>query len=83
MKTSASKWRTVGVALVAVAVAGGAAACSSSGDDSAAGSGGGTYTIWDPYPQFDDDSDWVKLLKSCGTDGRGDASSGPATTPPT
>ena len=29
---------------------------------------GGTYTIWDPYPQFDDSSDWVKLLDKCGTD---------------
>jgi multiple sugar transport system substrate-binding protein len=27
----------------------------------------GTYTIWDPYPQFDDSSDWVKLLNTCGT----------------
>jgi len=68
MKTSARRWRVVGAALVAVAVAGGATACSSSGDgDSAEGSGGGTYTIWDPYPQFDDGSDWVKLLESCGT----------------
>ncbi|TQR96740.1 extracellular solute-binding protein, partial [Microbispora bryophytorum] len=30
--------------------------------------GGGTYTIWDPYPQFDDSSDWVKLLTQCGTE---------------
>src|SRR4051794_9267770 len=26
------------------------------------------YAIWDPYPQFDDSSDWVKLLQKCGTD---------------
>ncbi|BCY14147.1 ABC transporter substrate-binding protein [Actinoplanes sp. L3-i22] len=26
------------------------------------------YTIWDPYPQFDASSDWVKLLTKCGTD---------------
>ncbi|MEJ3750803.1 extracellular solute-binding protein [Actinomycetes bacterium KLBMP 9797] len=67
MKTSAKRWRAMGVALVAVAVAGGTAACSSSDDGSSAGSGGGTYAIWDPYPQFNDDSAWVKLLKSCGT----------------
>jgi multiple sugar transport system substrate-binding protein len=48
------------VALAAVV----AVACSSSDN----GSGGGTYTIWDPYPQFDDASDWVKLLSRCGTD---------------
>ncbi|MGI5151828.1 sugar ABC transporter substrate-binding protein [Plantactinospora sp. CA-294935] len=66
MKTSSSRWRTVGAALVAVAVAGGATACSSS-DGASDGSGGGSYAIWDPYPQFNDDSGWVKLLKDCGT----------------
>ena len=67
MKTSASRSRLVGAALVAVAVAGGAAACSSSGGGPSTGSGGGTYAIWDPYPQFDDSSEWVKLLSACGT----------------
>jgi multiple sugar transport system substrate-binding protein len=38
---------------------------STSGGESTAG---GTYNIWDPYPQFDDSSDWVKLLTKCGTD---------------
>ena len=28
---------------------------------------GQDLTVWDPYPQFDDSSDWVKLLNSCGT----------------
>jgi multiple sugar transport system substrate-binding protein len=32
------------------------------------GAAGGDYTVWDPYPQFDDSSDWVKLLTRCGTD---------------
>jgi multiple sugar transport system substrate-binding protein len=47
-----------------------AAACShSSGSGSSGGSAAsGTYTIWDPYPQFDNSSDWVKLLTKCGTD---------------
>ena len=47
-------------------------ACSNSSSGSGSASGGsaagGTYTIWDPYPQFDDSSDWVKLLTKCGTD---------------
>lgn len=44
-------------------VAGGAVGCSSSGaGDSDA------YTVWDPYPQFEDSSDWVKLLDKCGAD---------------
>jgi len=51
-----------------------AAACSSSSSSGgstpkAGGDGGGTgtYTIWDPYPQFDNSSAWVKLLNDCGT----------------
>jgi multiple sugar transport system substrate-binding protein len=57
-------------AVAALSLAVGMAACSN--DDKAGDSGGsnagGTYTIWDPYPQFDDSSDWVKLLTKCGTD---------------
>ncbi len=29
---------------------------------------GGTYTVWDPYPQYDANSDWGKLVTKCGTD---------------
>jgi multiple sugar transport system substrate-binding protein len=57
--------RIAGVALAAVVVAAGAVACSSSGEG---GAGDSTYTIWDPYPQFDESSDWVKLLDKCGAD---------------
>jgi multiple sugar transport system substrate-binding protein len=57
--------RVVGVALAALVAAGGAVACSSSDDG---GGDGGEYAIWDPYPQFDKGSDWVKLLSRCGTD---------------
>jgi multiple sugar transport system substrate-binding protein len=39
--------------------------CSSSSSTSADAK---TYAIWDPYPQFDNSSDWVKLLTKCGTD---------------
>jgi multiple sugar transport system substrate-binding protein len=50
------------------------AACLLTGCSTGTGSGdggsaaGGDYQIWDPYPQFDDSSDWVKLLSKCGTD---------------
>jgi multiple sugar transport system substrate-binding protein len=57
----------VGAALAVLVVVGGVAGCSSSQDGSG-GSAGGTYTIWDPYPQFDGSSDWVTLLTRCGTD---------------
>jgi multiple sugar transport system substrate-binding protein len=64
------------VSVAAIAVAGGLAACSSGSTASVAGgnspaagasaSGGGTYTVWDPYPQYDNSSAWVKLLNTCG-----------------
>ncbi|OIJ66425.1 sugar ABC transporter substrate-binding protein [Streptomyces mangrovisoli] len=39
------------------------------GSDSAgsSGSAGGTYTFWDPYPQFDASSAWGKRVAECGT----------------
>jgi multiple sugar transport system substrate-binding protein len=57
-----------GVAAVAVACS--VAGCSTSPSPSSQGGSatGGTYTIWDPYPQFDAGSDWVQLLTRCGTD---------------
>jgi len=58
--------RAIGLALVALIAAGGAAACSTS-DGGSGATTGGTYTIWDPYPQFDNGSDWVQLLTRCGT----------------
>ena len=57
----------MGVALVALVTAGGLVACSSSDGTTGDSAGGGTYTIWDPYPQFDDSSNWVKLLNDCGS----------------
>ena len=63
-----AKFRAVtALALAACLVTG----CSKSGSTDPAGNGataGGEYQIWDPYPQFDDSSDWVKLLTKCGTD---------------
>ncbi|WP_328752711.1 extracellular solute-binding protein [Streptomyces sp. NBC_00285] len=54
---------TVG-ALLSVAACGGGSSSSASGSDST----GGTYTFWDPYPQFDASSAWGKLVSKCGTD---------------
>lgn len=32
------------------------------------GPAGRAYTVWDPYPQFDDGSAWARLLTACGTE---------------
>ncbi|WP_410821072.1 extracellular solute-binding protein [Micromonospora sp. 050-3] len=55
--------RLAAVAVIALAAVA-SSACSSSADDPA---DGGAYLVWDPYPQFADDSEWVALLKKCGT----------------
>jgi multiple sugar transport system substrate-binding protein len=57
--------RFAGAAILAASVIAGAAACSSNTGSS--DSAGGTYTFWDPYPQFDNSSDWAKLVEQCGT----------------
>jgi len=57
--------RVLALTLTAIAAVS-ATACSSSGDNTNGSSS--TYTIWDPYPQYDAGSDWVKLLNKCGSD---------------
>jgi multiple sugar transport system substrate-binding protein len=67
MNRSARRRLTAAV-LTVVTVTAGATACSSgSGDTSTKAADGGTYTIWDPYPQFNEGSAWAKLLDDCGT----------------
>ncbi|MER5796201.1 extracellular solute-binding protein [Streptomyces sp. NPDC001980] len=58
--------RLTAATLTVVALATGITACSSGGSSSAKGADSGTYTVWDPYPQFAGDSAWAKLLDSCG-----------------
>jgi len=55
----------VGIAAASLALTGCAGGSGSGGSTSAAS---GTYTFWDPYPQFDDSSDWAKLVQACGTE---------------
>ncbi|MEU8234663.1 extracellular solute-binding protein [Actinoplanes sp. NPDC048967] len=66
MRTSTIGRRVAGCALLAITLTALAGACSDSGSPSS-GASAAEYTIWDPYPQFDTGSDWVKLLTACGT----------------
>ena len=63
-------WAAAAVAVLAV---GGLAACGGGSDsgDSANGGGGklSTVTFWDPYPQYDDSSEWAKYVQACAPDG--------------
>ncbi|MGA5200684.1 sugar ABC transporter substrate-binding protein [Streptomyces variegatus] len=68
MNRSARRRLTAAV-LTVVAVTASATACSSGGSGtSTKAADNGTYTIWDPYPQFDKSSAWAKLLDGCGTE---------------
>lgn len=60
--------RILDLSLAAMVVAGSAAGWSCSKKDKAGDGAGATYTIWDPYPQFDNASGWVQLLNKCGSD---------------
>ena len=60
--------RILDLSLAAMVVAGSAAGWSCSKKDKAGDGAGATYTIWDPYPQFDSASGWVQLLNKCGSD---------------
>lgn len=63
--------RTSLVCLAAAGVLLPLAACSSSGGgaaaDGAPGGAKGTFTFWDPYPQYDSSSAWEKSVTACGT----------------
>ncbi|GAB2975388.1 sugar ABC transporter substrate-binding protein [Saccharothrix stipae] len=52
------------VALVAAGLT--LSACSSSTGGSGDTGAGGTFAVWDPYPQFDGSSQWVKVIEDCG-----------------
>jgi multiple sugar transport system substrate-binding protein len=68
MKPSSCTRRAIGAGLVALSLVAATAACSTkSGGGSGGSASAGTYTIWDPYPQFDNSSAWVKLLDECGS----------------
>ncbi|MGP4104330.1 sugar ABC transporter substrate-binding protein [Nonomuraea sp. KM90] len=73
MRSASRSRRAAGIGLAVVAAAGGLVACSSSspssdgGGSASASQTAGAYTIWDPYPQYDKSSEWVKLLETCGT----------------
>ncbi|MFI0445435.1 extracellular solute-binding protein [Actinomadura sp. 6N118] len=66
MNPRIARRRALCAGFAAFVLAGGLVACGGGGSG-AGDAGSSTYTMWDPYPQFDDSSAWVKLLKDCGT----------------
>ncbi|MEU6375235.1 sugar ABC transporter substrate-binding protein [Streptomyces sp. NPDC046909] len=69
MNSTSRHRRLTAAALTALALAGTVTACGSgSGGGGSNAADSGTYTVWDPYPQFDKTSAWAKLLDQCGTE---------------
>jgi multiple sugar transport system substrate-binding protein len=74
--STSSTQRVTGLAAAAALVTV-LAACSSNGtsgsttDTGTSGSGAklSTVNVWDPYPQYDDSSDWAKYLQTCAPSG--------------
>jgi multiple sugar transport system substrate-binding protein len=68
MASTTAPHRRVAVLAVAafVAVAGTTAACGSTAVSGSSSAVSGVFTVWDPYPQFDGSSAWVRLLDGCG-----------------
>ncbi|WP_333770957.1 sugar ABC transporter substrate-binding protein [Streptomyces sp. IBSBF 2435] len=54
-------------AVAACTTLAGVTACGGSDGGSSSSAASGTYTFWDPYPQFDGSSAWAKLVAACGT----------------
>ncbi|RFA10765.1 ABC transporter substrate-binding protein [Subtercola boreus] len=72
MNISAQRGRLAAAAVLSITALVALSACSSGSDSTStstdAAAAGGTYTFWDPYPQFDETADWSKLVAKCGTD---------------
>lgn len=66
------KAAAIGAALLTIGAAALAGCSSSSSADSSpagsspAASSAGTYTFWDPYPQYSASSSWAQLISKCG-----------------
>ena len=69
MSTNNTRNRALGAIAIGAVAVGVLAGCSGgSTGGSTDGGAGGTYTFWDPYPQYDASSDWAKVIDKCAAD---------------
>lgn len=68
MSTNNARTRALGALAVGMVAVGALAGCSGGSTGGSTDSAGGTYTFWDPYPQYDASSDWAKVIDKCATD---------------
>lgn len=62
MSITSPRARAITAAAIGIVAVGGLAGCSGDGGTDEAG---GEYTFWDPYPQYDETSDWAKAIDAC------------------
>lgn len=55
----------IGAFVVGAGMIASLAACSSGGAPASDASASTEYTFWDPYPQYDETSDWAKVIDTC------------------
>ncbi|MDQ1082073.1 MULTISPECIES: extracellular solute-binding protein [Microbacterium] len=67
MSTFTTRHRTLGTAALAAVAVGVLAGCSG-GVTGSTTEASGTFTFWDPYPQYDETSEWAKVIGSCAAD---------------
>lgn len=68
MRTKTALRITAIAAAAACTVAGLTGCAASSSGSGSSNAAKGTYTFWDPYPQYDASSAWGKLVTQCGKD---------------
>jgi multiple sugar transport system substrate-binding protein len=60
--------RLIGAAVVAAGLIAATLAGCSGANNGGSAKAGGTYTFWDPYPQYDASSAWAKVIDGCAAD---------------
>ena len=65
---TSKKTRAISALVLTASLGVALAGCSASADPSNSSAAGGDYTFWDPYPQYDETSDWAKVIDACATE---------------
>ena len=68
---NSKRTRQLGIAACAVFAIASLAACGGSDSDGSDGASASLTTVsyWDPYPQYEDGSDWAKYVEACSPEG--------------
>ncbi|MBD8476731.1 extracellular solute-binding protein [Microbacterium sp. CFBP 8794] len=70
MSTKITRNRALGAIAIGAVAVGVLAGCAGGGTNDAGNTDGSAeaFTFWDPYPQYDETSDWAKVIDACAAD---------------